>query len=338
MTETLQPLSPLVLENIKHDIDRAKCALHQVIVGQTQVIDAVFVALLSRGHVLLEGVPGVGKTLLVRTLGHALGLKTARIQFTPDLMPADILGTTIVVEDPISHFRRLEFRPGPLFANLVLADEINRATPKTQSALLEAMQEQTVTTLDKTHPLDSPFFVLATQNPIEMEGTYPLPEAQLDRFFMKIMVPFPTATELSQILDTKVELTKVPFPEPAIMRDRILEMQSLVTHIPVADHVREYVVSLVRATHPELNSPSPNVRRFVRLGVSPRGAQALLLAAKVHACLRGELVCSLKDVQTMATATLQHRLQLSFEGQADNVSPSSLIDELLSLVPEHESS
>jgi MoxR-like ATPase len=334
MTEPAKATTPADLEQIKSEIDRAKAVIHEVIVGQTVAIDALFTAILARGHVLLEGVPGVGKTLLVRTLGHVLGLKTARIQFTPDLMPADILGTTLIVEDPTTRARRFEFRQGPIFAHLVLADEINRATPKTQSALLEAMQEQTVTTMDKTHLLEAPFFVLATQNPIEMEGTYPLPEAQLDRFLMKIDVPFPSVAELAAILDLNVDPNARP-PEPIVTRARLLEMQSLVRAIPVAEHVRDYVVQLVRATHPDLNGPSANIRRFVRLGVSPRGAQALLMAAKVHACLRGELVCSLVDVKAVASVTLRHRLQLSFEGQADGISTQTLVRELLEQLPEH---
>jgi MoxR-like ATPase len=333
MTNTEPPHLPASLDGLKRDIERAEAAVHEVVIGQNAAIEAVFIAILARGHVLLEGVPGVGKTLLVRTLGQVLGLKTARIQFTPDLMPADILGTTLIVEDPATHLRRFEFRPGPLFAHLVLADEINRATPKTQSALLEAMQEQTVTTLDKTHPLESPFFVLATQKPIEMEGTYPLPEAQLDRFFMKIDVPYPSAKELSAILEANFE-PRAPRTEPLITRSRLLEMQSLVRQVPVTEHVRDYAVALVRATHPETKGPSANVRRFVRLGVSPRGALALLAAAKVHACLRGELACSIIDVKSVAQATLRHRIQLNFEGQADGVSTSALLGELLEQLPE----
>jgi MoxR-like ATPase len=333
MNRTYPVVTPDDIEHVTRDIERVKSAIHEIVVGQDNVLEALLIAILSGGHVLLEGVPGVGKTLLVRSLGSVLGLRSSRIQFTPDLMPADILGTTLVVEDPSSHTRHFEFRQGPIFAHLVLADEINRATPKTQSALLEAMQEQTVTTLDKTHPIEPPFFVLATQNPVEMEGTYPLPEAQLDRFMMKIDVAFPSATELAIILE-RTTRTPLPLPEPILSRARLLEMQALVRMLPVSEHVVDYVVRLVRATHPDLPGRTSDIERYVKLGASPRGAQSLLLAAKVRACLRGELACSLDDVKTMANVTLHHRLQLSFEGQADGISPLGLVRELVTHVPE----
>jgi len=322
------------LANVSRDIDRVRQEVRRIIVGQESVLEALILAMLAGGHVLLEGVPGVGKTLLVRCLGQALGLRTSRIQFTPDLMPADILGTTLIVEDPVSRSRRFEFRPGPLFANLVLADEINRATPKTQSALLEAMQEQTVTTYDKTHAIEPPFFVLGTQNPIEMEGTYPLPEAQLDRFMLKVAVEFPSAEQLSLILE-RTTGHPAEVLEPVLSKDRLLEMMRLLREIPVSDSVLSYVVRLVRATHPELEEATADVRRFVRTGASPRGAQALLIAAKLRAALAGQPTASISDVKAMAVATLQHRLYLSFEGQADGINPAQLVRDLVSRLPEH---
>ena len=322
------------LANVSRDIDRVRQEVRRIIVGQESVLEALILAMLAGGHVLLEGVPGVGKTLLVRCLGQALGLRTSRIQFTPDLMPADILGTTLIVEDPVSRSRRFEFRPGPLFANLVLADEINRATPKTQSALLEAMQEQTVTTYDKTHAIEPPFFVLGTQNPIEMEGTYPLPEAQLDRFMLKVAVEFPSAEQLSLILERTTGHPASSL-EPVLSKDRLLEMMRLLREIPVSDSVLNYVVRLVRATHPELEDATADVRRFVRTGASPRGAQALLIAAKLRAALAGQPTASISDVKAMAVVTLQHRLCLSFEGQADGINPAQLVRDLVSRLPEH---
>jgi MoxR-like ATPase len=258
---------------------------------------------------------------------------SSRIQFTPDLMPADILGTTVVAEDFDRGSRRLEFRRGPIFANLVLADEINRATPKTQSALLEAMQERRVTIGSTSHPLGDPFFVLATENPIEMEGTYPLPEAQLDRFLMKIDVPFPSEVELGTIL-SRTTLGTEPEVEPVLDRSRFLEMVGIARQVPVADHVRDYVVRLVRATHPGLKSPSRDIERYVRLGASPRGAQALLMSAKIRALIAGRLVPGLEDVKAMAKSTLRHRILLSFEGQADGVTVERLLDELVGQIPD----
>lgn len=321
------------LAAFQRDVNQARAALSEVIVGQSQVVNAVLVGLLAGGHVLLEGVPGVGKTWLVRQFAKALGLGSSRIQFTPDLMPADILGTTVIAEDLEHGSRRLEFRRGPIFANVVLADEINRATPKTQSALLEAMQEHSVTIGSNSHRLEDPFFVLATQNPIEMEGTYPLPEAQLDRFLMKVDVPFPSEAELHQIL-VRTTSGRPLEVSTVVDRPRFLEMADFARQIPVADHVRDYVVRLVRATHPDLASPCPDVARFVRLGASPRGAQALLMAAKIHAAVAERLVPSLEDVRAMAIPTLRHRILLSFEGQADGVTSERLLNDLIRTLPE----
>jgi len=298
----------------------------KVIVGQGSVLRHVLVAILSAGHVLLEGVPGLGKTMLIRTLGQVLDLKFSRIQFTPDLMPADITGTDILVDQDGQ--RSFRFQAGPVFTNLLLADEINRATPKTQSALLEAMQEHTVTAADRTYPLEEPFFVLATQNPLEMEGTYPLPEAQLDRFLFKVNVGFPSTQELVEILGRTTGEG-----EPAIQKvasgEQILAMRRLVRQVPVASHVAGYIARLIVATH--LGSPeaTPLVNRYVRYGSSPRGGQALILGAKAMALLAGRYNVAFEDVQAIAPAALRHRLLLNFEGLAEGIQPDAIIAELL---------
>lgn len=311
---------------------RLKAEMARIIVGQTPVIEGVLTCLLARSHVLLEGVPGLGKTLLVRTLAEVLGLGFSRIQFTPDLMPADILGTTVVV-DTDNGEKRFEFKKGPIFASIVLADEINRATPKTQSALLEAMQEHRVTLGNVTHDLGEPYFVLATQNPLEMEGTYPLPEAQLDRFFFKLRVPFPSHQELVQIMGrtTGAQEARV---QPVVTREEVVDLQQTVRAVPVPEHVLDYVVRLLRATHPNLEGATDRVRRFVATGGSPRGAQALLLAAKIRALLAGRITASIDDVRAVAPPSLRHRLLLNFEGEAEGVSTDDVIGELLEKLPE----
>jgi MoxR-like ATPase len=302
----------------------------QVIVGQQNVVRHVLVAILAGGHTLLEGVPGLGKTMLIRTLGQALSLSFSRIQFTPDLMPADITGTDIMEETPDGQ-RVFRFQPGPIFANLVLADEINRATPKTQSALLEAMQEHTVTVANETYPLPAPFFVLATQNPLEMEGTYPLPEAQLDRFLFKVNVLFPTAAELTEIVN-RTTGGSVPAAQPVAGGPQISAMQQLARQVPMPSHVGDYVSRLVINTHPGQSS-APAVRSYVRYGASPRAAQALVLAAKIWALLDGRYNVSFDDVTAVAAAALRHRLILNFEGQAEGVEPDTIIGALLEAVP-----
>ncbi len=308
--------------------------LQAIVIGQERIIRELLLALFAGGHVLLEGVPGLGKTLLVRTLSDALSLKFARIQFTPDLMPADIVGTTIVTEqvDPNSASlvaRRLfSFQPGPIFANIVLADEINRATPKTQSALLEGMQERTVSVGDQTRPLPQPFFVLATQNPLEMEGTYPLPEAQLDRFLLKIMVTFPRAEDLIRILDTTVG-TQSPRAHPVVTGEQLLRLIDVARAVPVATHVKEYAVRLLLGTHPGQEDAPEQVQRYVRYGASPRGLQAMIMAARVRTLLEGRYNVSLDDIRTVAYPALRHRLVLNFDGLADGITLEQLIDAII---------
>jgi MoxR-like ATPase len=301
----------------------------KVIVGQRDVVRHTLIGILSGGHVLLEGVPGLGKTMLVRTFAQAMNLEFSRIQFTPDLMPADITGTDIM-EETATGQRQFRFQQGPIFASLILADEINRATPKTQSALLEAMQEHTVTVATHTYPLPAPFFVLATQNPIEQEGTYPLPEAQLDRFLFKINVGFPSPDELTEIL-TRTTGGEMAMAQTAVSGPTILAMQQLARQIPIPSSVTNYVSRLIVATHPG-DSPAPLVNSYVRYGSSPRGAQALVLGAKITALLDGRLNVSFDDITAVAPAALRHRLLLNFEGQAEGVRPDDVVADLLQYV------
>ncbi len=310
-------------EIFRRNFLRLKTEIQKVIVGYEKLIEEVLTALIAGGHVLLEGVPGLGKTLLVKTLAQALDLQYSRIQFTPDLMPADIIGTNVVMQDEQGR-RFFEFQRGPIFSQIVLADEVNRATPKTQSALLEAMQEHAVTAAGTHYTLEEPFFVLATQNPIEMEGTYPLPEAQVDRFLFKLRVTFPELSDLVDIMDR----TTGPEP-PAVERvtpgETILAMQALAREVAVAVHVKEYVARLVRATHPDGDGAASLARRFVRYGASPRGAQAMLLAAKVRALLRERANVSFEDLRAVSLPALRHRLILNFEGEAEGTDPDDII-------------
>jgi MoxR-like ATPase len=303
----------------------------KVFVGHDAIVEGTLIALFAGGHVLLEGVPGLGKTLLVRTLGEALDLPFARIQFTPDLMPADILGTNIVVETPGGR-REFQFQKGPIFAHLVLADEINRATPKTQSAMLEAMQEHQVTAGGELRRLGDLFFVLATQNPIDQEGTYPLPEAQLDRFFFKLLVGYPSAAELTEVLNRTTEGLK-PQVGKVLGRDILLELQKLVREVPVATHVKDYAVRLVLATHPKTATAVPIANQYLRFGSSPRGAQTLLLAGKVRALAQGRFNVSFEDIQSIVHPTLRHRLILNFEAEAEGITTDTIIDQILKDVP-----
>jgi MoxR-like ATPase len=288
--------------------------------------------MLAGGHALLEGVPGLGKTMLVRAMAETLHLTFSRIQFTPDLMPADILGTT-VIDETQAGLKAFEFRKGPIFANIVLADEINRATPKTQSALLEAMQEHRVSVGKKTHTLDEPFIVLATQNPLEMEGTYPLPEAQLDRFFFKLQVPFPGRDELHAILDLTTGANAGRL-EAVLEKSSILEMQKLVRQVPVARHVQDYAIRVVQATHPDGPDAPDLTKRFVRFGASPRGAQAVLLAAKIRALFEGRFAASIDDVRASAVPALRHRVLLNFEGEAEGMKTDQVLADILKGTPE----
>jgi len=304
--------------------------VNRVIVGQQQLVRQTLVTLLAGGNALLEGVPGLGKTMLVRTLADAVDCAFSRIQFTPDLMPADIVGTNLIVEDEDGR-RQFQFEPGPIFANLVLADEINRATPKTQSAMLEAMQERSVTVAKATRRLPRPFFVLATQNPLEMEGTYPLPEAQLDRFFYKVDVPFPTVDELVEIAD-RTTGTVTPQAEPVATGDKIAAMQELARGVPIARHVTEYAARLLKATHPDVEGAPGAVGQYVRYGASPRGMQAMILAGKILALLDGRYNVAYYDLRQAARPALRHRLILNFDAQAEGVAADTVIDAILAEV------
>jgi len=321
-------LAAQTVEEFRRTFGLIRGELARVIVGHAELLDLVVTALFAGGHVLLEGVPGLGKTLLVRTLAQALDLRFARIQFTPDLMPADILGTNLIVQDEAGR-RRFEFQPGPVFAQIVLADEINRATPKTQSALLEAMQEHAVSIAGESRPLEEPFFVLATQNPIEMEGTYPLPEAQLDRFLFKLRVAFPALADLREIAE------RTTGPEPPEARKVVdgaamRRLQAFARGVPVAAHVQEYAARLVLATHPDPADAMETASRFVRYGASPRGLQALLRAGKVRALAQGRAHVAVEDVRALAAPSLRHRVLLNFEGEAEGVDPERIIADALS--------
>jgi len=313
-----------------------KGEIGKVVVGHAEVVDSVLMALFAGGNVLLEGVPGLGKTLLVRTLAQALSLPFSRIQFTPDLMPADVIGTNVVMEDPQTGRRKFEFQRGPIFAQIVLADEINRATPKTQSALLEAMQERSVTVGGVTYRLDQPFLVLATQNPIEQEGTYPLPEAQLDRFIFKVVVGYSQLDDLMTILD---RTTGQAAAEVKAVLDgkTILEMQNLVRGVIVAPHVKEYAARLVLATHPEgtfaAGGSGGPTNKYVRCGASPRAAQALMLAGKVRALVDGRYHVSFADIRVAAAMCLRHRVLLNFEAEADRIDPDAIVKQIVDLTP-----
>ena len=308
-----------------------RAELGKVIVGQDAVVEGTLIALFAGGHVLLEGVPGLGKTLLVRTLGEVLDLSFSRIQFTPDLMPADILGTNIVMEVAGGR-REFQFQRGPIFAHLVLADEINRATPKTQSALLEAMQEHQVTAGGELRRLVEPFFVMATQNPIDQEGTYPLPEAQLDRFFFKILVGYPSAEELSEVLSRTTAGTRGG-GAMVLTHEALLELMTLVREVPVASHVKDYAVRLVMATHPKTDTAAPIASQYLRFGSSPRGGQTMLLAGKVRALTEGRFNVSFDDIEAVVAAALRHRLILNFEAEAEGITTDHIIAQILRDVP-----
>ena len=307
-------------------LTRVRAEIGKIIVGQQDVVDGVLICLLAGGHVLLEGVPGLGKTTLLRTLSKVMHLKYSRIQFTPDLMPADIVGSMII--DSESGTKALRFSPGPIFAHLVLADEINRATPKTQSALLEAMQEHTVTSGTQTLELEPPFLVMATQNPIEMEGTYPLPEAQLDRFLMKILVRYPSRADLGTIVERTIEKDEITI-EPVLTRDEILGLRAVCHQVLVAPHVQDHAISLVMATQPGAPEAHELSNKFIRYGSSPRGAQALVECGRVFALMKGRLHLSIEDVDTIAPAVLRHRVILNFDAHAEGQTPETILSKII---------
>jgi len=327
---------------VRESVAALEGEIAKVIVGQGDIVEGVLICLLCGGHALLEGVPGLGKTTLIRCLGQVLDLETSRIQFTPDLMPADIVGTNILILDeaqgaagasPGEGRRTIRFQKGPIFSNIVLADEINRATPKTQSALLEAMQEQTVTAGGTTYPLAAPFIVLATQNPIEMEGTYPLPEAQLDRFFFKLALDYPSAEEISEIIDRTTAGARQS-PVRILDAAAIAEMKDLVREVPIAEHVKDYAIRLGLATRPGTPLATELVARYVRYGASPRGPQTLVLAAKATALIDGRMNPGFADVRAVARPALRHRILLNFEGEAEGISTERIVEDALEKVPE----
>jgi len=301
--------------------------VEKVIVGHREVITHVLTGLFAGGHVLLEGVPGLGKTLLIKTLSEGLELSFSRIQFTPDLMPADIIGTNIIVEDPDGR-KHFQFQQGPIFAHILLADEINRATPKTQSALLEGMQEGAVTVGGASRPLPAPFFVLATQNPIEMEGTYPLPEAQLDRFLFKLRVRYPAIEELNAIIDRTTQ-SRAATVSRVVNGPAVMSFRELIREVPIASHVRDFASAIVMATHPQWEKAPEVARRFVRYGASPRGAQALVLGAKVRALAEGRYNVSVDDIKALAAPALRHRIILNFEGEAEGIDTDNLVARIM---------
>lgn len=323
-------LTETISENV-NGLRQVRDEIAKVIVGQEGVVELTLIALLCEGHVLLEGVPGLGKTLLVKTLAETLDLKFSRIQFTPDLMPADIIGTSMVIQDQSKNFN-LRFEPGPVFANLVLGDEINRASPKTQSALLEAMQERSVTIRGERHELPRPFLVLATQNPLEMEGTYPLPEAQIDRFFFKVLINQPSESELETIIERTVGVNK---PEVGVILEasKLKMMQMAVREVVVPSHVTNYAARLIMATQPDREGALPRIRQFVKYGAGPRGAQSLILAAKARALMAGRFNVSLDDLKKLAQPSLRHRIALNFDGYSEGIKIDDILNEIIAGLP-----
>ncbi|HLH53143.1 MAG TPA: MoxR family ATPase [Verrucomicrobiae bacterium] len=319
------------IQSFRQSYSALRAEIGKVIVGHDGIVEGTLISLFAGGHVLLEGVPGLGKTLLVRTLGEVLDLSFNRIQFTPDLMPADILGTNMVMEAPGGR-REFQFQHGPIFAHLILADEINRATPKTQSALLEAMQEHQVTAGGELRKLEEPFFVMATQNPIDQEGTYPLPEAQLDRFFFKILVGYPSAAELSEVL-TRTTTGARAQVQRVMTREALIDLMALVRQVPIASHVKDYAVRLVLATHPKTETAAAISSQYLRFGSSPRGGQTLILAGKVRALIDGRFNVSYDDIEAVASAALRHRLILNFEAEAEGITTDHVIAQVLRDVP-----
>ena len=318
-------------DRFRDDFQAIRSEIAKVIVGQQAVVDGALLGLVAGGHILLEGVPGLGKTLLVRTVASVLNAAFSRIQFTPDLMPADLTGTTVMIEEDGGRSRSFRFQRGPLFANIVLADEINRARPRRKRRCWRPCRSSSVTVAGDTHALDEPFFVLATQNPLEQEGTYPLPEAQLDRFLFKLLVPFPSTDDIETILDRTTELN-TPETHRVFETGHILQMSQLARRIPVSDEVRRYAIHVVMATHPEHELASPMAKQFVRFGSSPRGAQAIMLAAKINAILDARYHVARADIRAVAKNCLRHRVLLNFEGQAEDIKTDAILDDVLTHV------
>ncbi len=314
------------------DLRRLRDEIGTMIVGQEEIIEGVIMTILGGGHALLEGVPGLGKTMLVKTLSECLHVDFSRIQFTPDLMPADIVGTNMIVETP-SGGKAFEFQKGPVFSNILLADEINRATPKTQSALLEAMQDGSVTVGKSTYKLEQPFFVLATQNPLEMEGTYPLPEAQLDRFFFKLRVEFPSRDDLHTILERTTSDEK-PTPQAVLTGDQLVEMRKVVRRVPISREIQDYAIRMLQATHPDTDQSTEMTKKYVRYGGSPRGVQTLILAAKIRALLEGRFAVSIDDIRHVSRPALRHRIMLNFEGEAEGIDTDAILGDIIERLPE----
>ena len=325
--ETKNTVNMEKIQKFNASVANAKNQLRRDLVGQDEVVNNVLIAIIAGGNVLLEGVPGVGKTRLVRSLGRTLQLSFSRIQFTPDLMPSDVTGTEIIRKDEAGNMKS-EFRPGPIFANLVLADEINRATPKTQSSMLEVMQEHKVTVAGNTYPLDEPFFVLATENPIEQDGTYPLPEAQMDRFMFKLIMKFPSDKELVDIVKM-TQLTMDETAEVAMEGSDILEMRALASQVPVIDEVLDYAVRLVSGTHPELNGAPETTKKYIKYGASPRAAQALITCAKVRALMNGNFNVSYEDVEALVLPVLRHRVKINYTAMNDKLTVDDVITRLV---------
>ncbi len=332
MTTAIDPNVEKATTELREKYRSLRAEIGKAIVGQSDIVDGVLTALFTGGHVLLEGVPGLGKTYLIRTLAQAVHLQFSRIQFTPDLMPADIIGTTIISEDAATGRRTFQFQRGPLFAQIVLADEINRATPKTQSAMLEAMQEHSVTVGGTRHVLEEPFFVMATQNPIEQEGTYPLPEAQLDRFMFKLLVEYSSKNEMKTIIDRTTTGYK-PDVNAVMSGDEIIGTQNLVRRVVLAPHVQDYVIRLAMASHPQGPFALDVTNKYVRWGVSPRAVQALTLGGKLHALLDGRFNVSFSDVKKVYLPAMRHRVLLNFEGEAEGIRTDDVLRELLEKTP-----
>lgn len=320
------------VESFVTDLRRLRDEIGTMIVGQDEIIEGVIMTILGGGHALLEGVPGLGKTMLVKTLSECLHVDFSRIQFTPDLMPADIVGTNMIVETP-SGGKAFEFQKGPVFSNILLADEINRATPKTQSALLEAMQDGSVTVGKSTYKLEQPFFVLATQNPLEMEGTYPLPEAQLDRFFFKLRVEFPSREDLHTIIERTTSDEK-PTPQAVLTGEQLIEMRKVVRRVPLSREIQDYAIRMLQATHPDTDQSTDMTKKYVRYGGSPRGVQTLILAAKIRALLEGRFAVSIDDIRHISRPALRHRIMLNFEGEAEGIDTDAILGDIIERLPE----